>query len=65
MENIVENFVENEDGSATITMSVDDSEQQFLMEKGLNFMIIESLFNTNVSEIIELLKTARGENNDI
>lgn len=65
MKNIVENFVENEDGSATITLSVDDSEKQLLMEKGLNFMIIESVFNTNVSEIINLLKIARGEDNGI
>lgn len=65
MKNIVENFVENEDGSATITLSVDDSEKQLLMEKGLNFMIIESVFNTNVNEIINLLKIARGEDNGI
>ena len=62
---IDENFVEHEDGSATITITVDERETQILIDKGFNLIMIESIFNTNVNEIIELLKTARKEENVI
>lgn len=51
---------ENADGSMDVELELTKEEKDVLISKGVNYLMVESMFNTNIYEIMTILKEVKG-----
>lgn len=56
---------ENADGSMDVELELTKEEKDVLISKGVNYLMVESMFNTNIYEIMTILKEVKGMPNVI
>lgn len=56
---------EYSDGSMDVEIELTDEERDVLVSKGVNYLMLESMFNTTFNEIMFILKEVKGMPNVI
>lgn len=54
---------EYNDGSMDVEIELTDEERDVLVSKGVNYLMLEGMFNTTFHEIMYILKEVKGTQN--